>query len=64
MVGLAYFYLNFIFFCIVGCKIGFTSRDGEPCKVCPDNLFGKRCLFLCSCETTERFADINIARLK
>ncbi|CAG2218974.1 unnamed protein product [Mytilus edulis] len=36
------------------CGIGFTSINGEPCKVCQDNRFGYQCISRCRCGTTER----------
>lgn len=43
--------LNFI----LACKLGFKSRNGQPCMPCPENIYGHGCSSLCECSALHRW---------
>ncbi|CAC5374161.1 unnamed protein product [Mytilus coruscus] len=36
------------------CKVGYTSRNGKPCHQCEAGMYGKRCIYTCKCEGSQR----------
>ncbi|CAC5401463.1 unnamed protein product [Mytilus coruscus] len=36
------------------CEDGFSSDNGEPCRPCSNNYFGRKCASICECGITER----------
>ncbi|XP_071124088.1 uncharacterized protein [Mytilus edulis] len=38
----------------VECKVGFYSKGGRTCYMCPESRYGYKCGRICKCRTTER----------
>ncbi|XP_076089941.1 uncharacterized protein LOC143061969 [Mytilus galloprovincialis] len=46
------------------CKLGFKSRNGQPCMPCPENIYGHGCSSLCECSALHRCDHVRGCVLK